>query len=47
MAKMRFQNLKRMFTRRKLYDLYLDRTNYFDNNPPGDDWDGVFVFTTK
>jgi adenylate cyclase len=47
MAKMRFQNLQRMFTGRKLYDLYLDRTNYFDNNPPGDDWDGVFVFTTK
>ena len=31
----------------KLYKLYLDRIAYFRGEPPGANWDGVFVFTTK
>ena len=31
----------------KLYRLYLDRIAYFRAKPPGANWDGVFVFTTK
>ena len=27
--------------------LYLERCGYFMQNPPEDDWDGVFVMTTK
>ena len=30
-----------------LYKLYLERTGHFSENPPGDDWDGVFTFVTK
>ncbi len=30
-----------------LYQLYLERVAYFRANPPGEDWDGVFVFKTK
>lgn len=32
---------------RKLYDIYLDRIAHFRAEPPPDDWDGVFVYTTK
>jgi adenylate cyclase len=31
----------------KLYKLYLDRINIYRADPPGPNWDGVFVFTTK
>ena len=27
--------------------LYLERCEYFLKNPPGDDWDGVWVMETK
>jgi adenylate cyclase len=30
-----------------LYALYLERMDYFRANPPGENWDGVFVFKTK
>lgn len=33
--------------RLKIYDLYLDRLAHFAINPPPDDWDGAFTFTTK
>jgi adenylate cyclase len=29
------------------YDLYAERIAYFEANPPGPDWDGVFVSETK
>ncbi|MBN2712884.1 MAG: adenylate/guanylate cyclase domain-containing protein [Planctomycetes bacterium] len=32
---------------RVLYKEYLDRVRFYRNNPPRDDWDGVFTFTTK
>ena len=28
-------------------DVYLNRAKQFRENPPPDDWDGVFVMTTK
>jgi adenylate cyclase len=31
----------------RLYDLYEERIAYCRANPPGDDWDGVFVATSK
>ncbi len=30
-----------------LYDLYEERIEYYQENPPGPDWDGVFVATSK
>ncbi|MDG4476916.1 CHASE2 domain-containing protein [Thiovibrio frasassiensis] len=30
-----------------LYALYLDRLSHFAANPPPEDWDGAFTFTTK
>jgi len=30
-----------------LYDLYEERCLYYRDNPPGSDWDGVFVATSK
>jgi len=47
MATKRFHNLQNLYVDRELYKLYLERSNYFNNNPPGNDWDGVFTFTTK
>ena len=31
----------------KLYELYLERIAYFEENPPPSDWDGSFTFKTK
>ena len=30
-----------------LFELYHERIEYFRENPPGDDWDGVYVATAK
>ena len=30
-----------------LYDLYEERLDDFEANPPDADWDGVFIATTK
>ena len=30
-----------------LYQLYLERLEHFRENPPGENWDGVFTFETK
>lgn len=46
-AELQLYNLQRMFPDCKLYDVYAERVAYFRNNPPGADWDGVFVFQTK
>ncbi len=40
-------NLQRMYAQSKLYEVYMERVAYFRENPPGADWDGVFVFQTK
>ena len=31
----------------QLYDLYAERIDFFAANPPGPDWEGVFVATEK
>lgn len=45
-TEMQLLNLQRM-SQHKLYELYAERVQYFRANPPGSDWDGVFVFTHK
>ena len=30
-----------------LYDLYEERIQAYEADPPGDDWDGVFIAETK
>ena len=47
MAIKRFHNLQNLYVDRVLYKLYLERSEFFQENPPGEDWDGVFTFTTK
>ena len=32
---------------RKIYQLYLDRIAFYRQNPPGENWDGVFTHTSK
>ena len=47
MAELQFLNLARMSPQRKLYQVYAERVAIFRESPPGQDWDGVFTFTTK
>ena len=46
-AELDFSNLIRLDPGRLLYQVYLDRVAFFRNEPPGDDWDGVFTHTSK
>jgi adenylate cyclase len=46
-AEAAFQGLQSQYVPRKLYQIYLDRLDYFRSNPPGETWDGIFTFTTK
>lgn len=46
-AEMDFFNLNRSNPDRFVYQVYLDRVTHYRNNPPGDDWDGVFTHTSK
>ena len=46
-AEMQFINLKKLSPDRLLYDIYTKRIEFFRQNPPGPDWDGVFTFDTK
>ncbi len=43
----RFAELKREFTERFLYQVYLDRAAEFLSDPPGADWDGSHTFSEK
>ncbi|HEX5363403.1 MAG TPA: adenylate/guanylate cyclase domain-containing protein [Gallionella sp.] len=47
MAELQLLSLQRMSPDTALYGVYVERVAYFRKNPPGDDWDGVFVFKTK
>ena len=47
MAELQFLNLKKIHSDRPLYDFYIERMKFFRDNPPPEDWDGVFTFTTK
>ncbi len=46
-AELDFFNLNRAYPDRLLYRVYLDRIAFYRNNPPGEDWDGVFTHTSK
>lgn len=46
-AEMEFFNLSRSYPGRLLYQEYLNRITNYRNNPPGDDWDGVYTHTSK
>jgi adenylate cyclase len=46
-AELQLFNLLRLSPQTKLYEVYSERVAYFRNNPPGENWDGVFVFKTK
>lgn len=46
-AELQLMNLQRMSPDVALYGIYAGRIAHFRNNPPGVDWDGVFVFQTK
>jgi len=46
-AEAMFRQMQQQYGERDLYKIYLDRLTYFRKNPPGADWDGVFVFTVK
>jgi adenylate cyclase len=40
-------SLSREYPDDRVYAMYLDRIMHFRNNPPPDDWDGVFTHQTK
>lgn len=46
-AEAQLQALLKMAPDSHLYQLYLERVAYFRATPPGENWDGVFVFQTK
>jgi adenylate cyclase len=46
-AELQLFNLQKFSTDNKLYQVYSERIAYFRNNPPDENWDGVFVFKTK
>lgn len=47
LAEMQFINLQKINPQRYLYQIYAKRIEFFRQNPPGEDWDGVFTFETK
>ncbi len=47
LAQAQFAQLHSQHPNRLLYKIYADRVEYFLNHPPGNDWDGVYTFTTK
>jgi adenylate cyclase len=46
-AELQLMNLRRISPEVRLYDVYMERIEYFRKNPPAADWDGVFVFQVK
>jgi adenylate cyclase len=46
-AELQLLNLSKTAARTRLYEVYVERIAYYRNNPPGENWDGVFVFKTK
>ena len=46
-AELDFFNLNRAYPDRLLYQVYMKRIEVYRNNPPGENWDGVFTHTTK
>lgn len=46
-AKTQFAELHQQSPGQVLYRLYAERVEYFMENPPAENWDGVYTFTTK
>ncbi len=46
-AELQLFNLLKIAPHAKLYEVYTERVAHYRNNPPGENWDGVFVFKTK
>jgi adenylate cyclase len=46
-AELQLFNLLKIAPNNKLYEVYAERVAYYRNNPPGENWDGVFIFKTK
>lgn len=46
-AEREFFGLQQSGYKHKLYEVYMSRIAMYRQNPPGDDWDGVFTHTTK
>ena len=46
-AKNQFAELQQQSPNQVLYQLYAERVEYFMENPPDENWDGVYTFTTK
>lgn len=46
-AELQLFSLLKIAPNTKLYEVYAERITYYRNNPPGENWDGVFVFKTK
>ncbi|MCP5145611.1 MAG: adenylate/guanylate cyclase domain-containing protein [Gammaproteobacteria bacterium] len=47
MAELQFLNLAKSSRAPQLYQLYAERVAHFRKQPPPENWDGVFTFTTK
>jgi len=46
-AELELLSLHNMAPDSKLYQVYAERVAYYRANPPGENWDGVFIFKTK
>ena len=46
-AKEQLAQLQEKHPNRLLYKIYAERVEYFMENPPQENWDGVYTFTTK
>ncbi|MFA5370552.1 MAG: adenylate/guanylate cyclase domain-containing protein [Sideroxydans sp.] len=46
-AELELLSLHNMAPTSKLYQVYAERVAYYRANPPGAEWDGVFIFKTK
>jgi len=46
-AEMEFFNLSRSYSDCQLYQEYLNRITRYRQNPPGENWDGVYTHTSK
>ncbi len=46
-AELELLSLHNMAPASKLYQVYAERVAYYRANPPGAEWDGVFIFKTK
>jgi adenylate cyclase len=46
-AESQLSALLKIAPKARLYEVYLERIAYYRANPPGENWDGVFIFKTK